>query len=100
MSNRGRGGDPTESLLWRTATGLALWDVISKKSQETGSFCAGGNLLRTQFGMIGTGPEDPGKKFLSGPSPRLCFSWETGLFLFSFWTWPPRTHLVSGLALA
>ena len=50
-----------ESLLWRDATGLTLWDVISKKSKETCSFlCGGGDLLRRQPVMFSTGPEDPG----------------------------------------
>lgn len=48
-----------ESLLWRNATGLTLWDVISKKSKETCSFLCGGDLLKRQPVMFSTGPEDP-----------------------------------------
>ena len=48
-----------ESLLWQNATGLTLWDVISKKSKETCSFLCGGDLLKRQPVMFSTGPEDP-----------------------------------------
>ena len=77
-----------ESLLWHDATGLTLWDVISKKSKETCSFLCVGDLLRRQPVMFSTGPEDPGGRNSSlAPVPGI-----TELLLGNGFIFPTQHH--------